>query len=47
MPTEVRVAAGTTAYLSCRPRSLRNKTVIDQMKNLLSLGLQGVSRSSF
>ncbi|KAI9555748.1 hypothetical protein GHT06_018263 [Daphnia sinensis] len=26
MPTEVRVAAGTTAYLSCRPRSLRNKT---------------------
>lgn len=27
MPTEVRVAAGTTAYLSCRPRSLRNKTV--------------------
>lgn len=28
MPTEVRVAAGTTAYLSCRPRSLRNKTVI-------------------
>ena len=28
MPTEVRVASGTTAYLSCRPRSLRNKTVI-------------------
>lgn len=28
MPTEVRVAAGTTAYLSCRPRSLRNKTVV-------------------
>ena len=27
MPTEVRVAAGTIAYLSCRPRSLRNKTV--------------------
>lgn len=27
MPTEVRVAAGTTAYLSCKPRSLRNKTV--------------------
>lgn len=28
-PTEVRVAAGTSAYLSCRPRSLRNKTVIN------------------
>lgn len=27
-PTEVRVAAGTSAYLSCKPRSLRNKTVI-------------------
>ena len=26
-PSEVRVAAGTSAYLSCRPRSLRNKTV--------------------
>ena len=34
MPTEVRVAAGTTAYLSCRPRSLRNKTVISYLNPL-------------
>ena len=26
----VRVAVGTTAYLTCRPRSLRNKTVISR-----------------
>lgn len=32
MPTEVRVASGTTAYLSCRPRSLRNKTVISSRR---------------
>lgn len=31
-PTEVRVAAGTSAYLSCKPRSLRNKTVIGQFQ---------------
>jgi hypothetical protein len=35
-PSEVRVAAGTSAYLSCRPRSLRNKTV----RPLLSIHCQ-------
>ena len=35
-PSEVRVAAGTNAFLSCRPRSLRNKTVRLSIQRLCS-----------